>query len=101
MALHAVAAVFPAAAVVALSGRLAGPVAPRLDWPPITLLHGASNSAMPIAVANATEVRLRDAGASSRLIVIDGLGHSIDARVLAAFRDTQPPFGGTGTTARE
>lgn len=55
MALHAVAAGLPAAGVIALSGRLAGPVGPRSDWPPITLLHGADDPVMPLATARATE----------------------------------------------
>ncbi|THD83816.1 phospholipase [Aliigemmobacter aestuarii] len=73
MALHAVAAGLPAAGVVALSGRLAGPVAPRSDWPPITLLHGADDPVMPVAAARATEAWLHDAGAKPRLTVFDGL----------------------------
>ncbi len=88
MALHAVAAGLPVAGVIALSGRLAGPVGPSSDWPPITLLHGADDPVMPISTARATEAWLHDAGADPRLTVFDGLGHSIDARVLAAIRAT-------------
>lgn len=88
MALHAVAAGLPVAGVIALSGRLAGPVGPRNDWPPIMLLHGADDPVMPLAAARATEAWLHDAGADPRLTVFDGLGHSIDARVIAAIRDT-------------
>ncbi|MFO1202810.1 MAG: hypothetical protein U1E58_09245 [Tabrizicola sp.] len=88
MALHAVAAGLPVAGVIALSGRLAGPVGPRSDWPPITLLHGADDPVMPLAAARATEAWLHDAGAAPRLTVFNGLGHGIDARVLAAIRDT-------------
>jgi phospholipase/carboxylesterase len=88
MALHAVAAGLPVAGVIALSGRLAGPVGPRGDWPPITLIHGADDPVMPLAAARATEAWLHDAGAAPRLTVFNGLGHGIDARVLAAIRDT-------------
>ena len=86
MALHAVAAGLPVAGVFALSGRLAGPVAPRSDWPAITLLHGSADPMMPPAVAQATEAWLRDAGAAPQLTIFDGLGHSVDARVVAAIR---------------
>lgn len=88
MALHAAASGLPVAGVIALSGRLAGPVGPRGDWPPITLLHGADDPVMPLATARASEAWLRDAGAAPNLTVFDGLGHAIDARVLAAVRDT-------------
>lgn len=91
MALHAVAAGLPVAGVVALSGRLAGPVARRDDWPSITLLHGADDPVMPLAPARATETWLQEAGAAPRLTVFDGLGHAIDARVLATIRDTLSP----------
>ena len=82
MALHAVADGRPAKAVLALSGRLAGPVEARADWPPITLLHGDSDAVMPPALARATAGWLQDAGATPSLTVLDGLGHAIDARVL-------------------
>lgn len=86
MALHAVAAGLPVAGAFALSGRLAGPVAARTDWPPITLLHGSADPVMPPSVAHATETWLRAAGAQPVLQVIDGLGHAVDYRILAAIR---------------
>lgn len=86
MALHAAAAGLPMAGVVALSGRLAGPVHSRSDWPPTTLMHGTEDPVMPVAVAHATKAWLKDAGAAPRLTVFDGLGHAIDARVLDAIR---------------
>lgn len=73
MALHAVAAGLPVAGVIALSGRLAGPVGPRSDWPPVPLLHGADDPVMPVTTARATEAWLHDAGADPRLTVFDGL----------------------------
>jgi phospholipase/carboxylesterase len=88
MALHAVAAGMPAAGVLALSGRLAGPVAVRKEWPPITLLHGAADSVMPPEIARASDRWLRAAGAKPELQLFDGLGHGIDDRVLAAIRVT-------------
>lgn len=97
MALHAVAAGLSVAGVIALSGRLAGPVGPRGDWPPITLLHGSDDPVMPLAVARATAAWLQDAGAEPRLTVFDGLGHTIDTRILQAVRDTLSPSGGGAT----
>lgn len=87
MALHAVAAGLPVMGVVAMSGRLAGQVAPRRDWPPITLLHGTDDAVMPLAVAHATRGWLTDAWAVPSLTVFDGLGRTIDGRVLGAVRN--------------
>ena len=86
MALHAVAAGLPVARVFALSGRLAGPIAARTDWPPITLLHGSADPVMPLAVAQATETWLKEAGAKPALKIFDALGHNIDERTLEAIR---------------
>lgn len=86
MALHAVAAGLPAAGVFALSGRLAGPIAARSDWPTISLLHGSADPVMPAAVARATETWMKAAGAKVTLQLFDGLGHGIDERTLAAIR---------------
>lgn len=86
MALHAVAAGLPAAGVFALSGRLAGPVDRRSDWPAITLLHGSADPMMPETVARATEGWLKDAGASPQLVIFEGLGHSVDVRTVEAIR---------------
>lgn len=91
MALHAAAFGLPVAGVIALSGRLAGPIAARSDWPPITLLHGTADPVMPGEIAQATEGWLRDAGAAPRLQLFEGLGHAIDGRVVAAIRATLPP----------
>ncbi len=86
MALHLVAAGLPAAGVFALSGRLAGPIAARPDWPPITLLHGSVDPVMPPAIARATETWLKAAGAKPELQIFNGLGHNIDDRTLSAIR---------------
>lgn len=86
MALHAVASGLPVAAVFALSGRLAGPVSARTDWPPITLLHGDADTVMPPQIARQTAGWLQDAGAEPVLQVFAGLGHSIDNRTVTAIR---------------
>lgn len=88
MALHAAAAALPVAGVIGLSGRLAGPVATRTDWPPLTLLHGTADPVMLPEFARATEGWLREAGGEPRLQFFNGLGHGIDDRVFAAIRMT-------------
>lgn len=93
MALHAVADGLPVKAVVALSGRLAGPVPTRADWQPITLLHGQDDAVIPTRMAVATLGWLRAAGAAPRLQTFDGLGHSIDDRVLDALGQALAPQG--------
>lgn len=87
MALHAVADGLPARAVFALSGRLAGPVPARTDWPDITLLHGTADPVIPAALAQATAGWLTTAGAAPTLRLFDGLGHSVDDRGLSHLRD--------------
>ena len=86
MALHLAAEGLPVAGVAAIAGRLAGPVPARTDWPPIWLLHGERDAVMPLSVAQSTEGWLRPAGAEPRLTVFPGLGHTVDARVLAQVR---------------
>lgn len=87
MALHVVAEGLPVRAVFALSGRLAGPVAARTGWPPITLLHGAADPVIPAQMAEATRGWLCDAGAAPELRLYDGLGHGVDERELSVLRD--------------
>lgn len=84
MALHAAAEGLPCAGVIALSGRLAGPVATRAAWPPIWILHGSADPVMPPEVARATEAWLVQAGAAPRLQIFEGLGHAIDERTVSA-----------------
>jgi phospholipase/carboxylesterase len=86
MALHAVADGLPVKAVFALSGRLAGPVPARGDWPPITLVHGRQDGVIPAQMAQATEAWLREAGAAPDLHLFDGLAHGVDDRCLAVLR---------------
>jgi phospholipase/carboxylesterase len=86
MALHAVADGLSVAGVFALSGRLAGPVPARTDWPQVTLLHGDADPVMPAPIARATEGWLRDAGSNPTLAIFKGLGHAIDHRAIAEIR---------------
>lgn len=92
MTLHAVADGLPVAGVFALSGRLAGPVPARTDWPQVTLLHGDRDLVMPVAIARATEGWLKDAGANPTLVILEGLGHAMDHRTVAEIRATLSQF---------
>jgi phospholipase/carboxylesterase len=83
MALHAVADGLPVKAVFALSGRVAGPVPTRTNWPPITLLHGKADPVIPSQMAKATEAWLCAAGATPSLQIFDGLAHGVDNRVIS------------------
>lgn len=83
MALHAVADGLPVKAVFAISGRLAGPVPARTDWPPITLVHGKADPVIPAQMAKATEAWLSAAGATPNLQVFDELAHGVDNRVIS------------------
>jgi phospholipase/carboxylesterase len=87
MALHALADGLAVKAVFALSGRLAGPVPARTDWPPITLLHGLADPVIPTRMAEATKTWLRKAGAAPDLRLFDGLAHGVDDRVLLVLGD--------------
>jgi len=87
MSLHLAAEGLPVAGVIAIAGRLAGPVAARKDWPPIWQLHGANDGVMRLEVAEATERWLREAGAAPEFTVFPSLGHSVDARMLKRLRE--------------
>lgn len=87
MALHAAAAGLPLAGVIAIAGRLAGPVPAHDVWPPITLLNGDRDTIMPPPIAMATADWLRTAGAAPVAHILPGLGHSIDHQVIAAIHD--------------
>ena len=87
MSLHATAEGLRVARVVAISGRLAAPVRPRDDWPAITMLHGTADAVIPPEKARNTEAWLTAAGASPRLTLFEGLGHTIDRRVREAIRE--------------
>lgn len=82
MALHAAATGLPLAGVIAIAGRLAGPVPERKAWPPITLLNGELDQLMPPSVTMATAQWLRDAGANPSAKILPQLAHSIDQQVL-------------------
>jgi phospholipase/carboxylesterase len=96
MALDAVAtARWPLAAVVAFSGRLAGPApldgnTPGAGCPgaaahlaPVLLIHGASDQVIPASESLQARARLAALGHQAHKVVLSELGHAIDARGLA------------------
>lgn len=87
MALHLTAAGFDVAGVIGLSGRLAGPVPAKKFWPSVALIHGTADPIMPIRIAHSTVAWLGEAGCKATLTEIEGLGHQVDDRALAAVVD--------------
>jgi phospholipase/carboxylesterase len=86
MALHAAAAGLPLAGVVAVAGRLAGPVPAQAIWPWVTLLNGAADPMMTPTIARATLSWLQAAGATPAAHILPDLGHTIDHRVVDLIR---------------
>jgi acetyl esterase/lipase len=48
----------------------------RADLPPLLIIHGDEDETVPVAISTAFQAALQAAGASSRLIVYPGAGHS-------------------------
>jgi len=69
-----------AAAIVAYSGRLAGPehLAEASVRPPLLLIHGESDDLIPVAALHMAREALADAGMLVEWHVRPGLGHGID-----------------------
>jgi len=63
-------------------GRLASPVTyARRDAPPFLLLHGDADRVIPLEQSTLLDRALREAGASSRLVAVEGAPHGLlDAR---------------------
>ena len=78
MALALAAEANPPAAVAAIAGRLASPVAgtaPRR--PPVLILHGAMDAVVPVACAEQAASALTTAGFSVEVEIATGQGHSL------------------------
>ena len=69
--------------VIAIAGRFAQPphVAPAGTL--LHLMHGEQDRVMPVGLAVDAERQLRALGARVTLDLYPGLGHGIDARVIA------------------
>jgi phospholipase/carboxylesterase len=69
--------------VVAMAGRLAGPLLPRPIPTRIHLLHGQADGIVPAEASVVAHAQLAAAQADVTLDLFPGLGHGIDARMMA------------------
>lgn len=70
--------------VIAIAGRFAQPPHQAPAGFAVHLMHGEQDRVMPVALAVEADRALRQLGAISTLDRFAGLGHGIDARVVAA-----------------
>lgn len=73
-----------AGAVVSIAGRFAQPPRTAPEGTRIHLLHGDADTVMPVPLAREARDTLAALSATVTLDVFAGLGHGVDARVLAA-----------------
>lgn len=73
-----------AGAVVSIAGRFAQPPRTAPEGTRIHLLHGDADAVMPVRLARDAADALTRLHAEVTLDVFPGLGHGVDARVLAA-----------------
>ena len=72
----------PPAAIVGLSGLLAGPVPKRDDGPPIFLAHGDADQVIPVQAMLAAAVMLGKAGRRAQWHMAPGVGHGVDPQTM-------------------
>jgi acetyl esterase/lipase len=62
----------------------AHPILPQLlvspEWPPVMLIHGSDDSAVPVQSSRAMHARLLDAKVETTLRIMVGSGHSFDLK---------------------
>lgn len=68
----------PPRALVVCSGRLLDPVVPPGPHPPVLLVHGESDSVVPVEGSREAEAALSAAGVAVEALYIPRLGHGID-----------------------
>jgi phospholipase/carboxylesterase len=73
--------------VVALAGRMATPPKRAAEGLRIHLLHGQADGVVPTQCSVDASARLQALQADVSLDLIDGLGHGIDARMLACLHE--------------
>jgi phospholipase/carboxylesterase len=73
----------PPAAIVGLSGLLAGPVPERADGPPVFLAHGDADQVIPVQAMLAAAVLLGKAGRATQWHMAQGVGHGVDPQTMA------------------
>jgi phospholipase/carboxylesterase len=77
----------PPAAVVGLSGLLAGPPPERDDGPPILLAHGDADQVIPVQAMLAAAAALGTAGRAVQWHLAQGVGHGVDPQTLEVAGD--------------
>jgi phospholipase/carboxylesterase len=73
----------PPAAIVGLSGLLAGPAPKRQDGPPIFLAHGDADQVIPVQAMLAAAAMLGRAGRAVQWHLAHGVGHGVDPQTMA------------------
>jgi phospholipase/carboxylesterase len=73
----------PPAAIVGLSGLLAGPVPKRADGPPVFLAHGDADPVIPVQAMLAAAAMLGMAGRATQWHMAQGIGHGVDPQTKA------------------
>jgi len=77
----------PPAAIVGLSGLLAGPVPKRADGPPVFLAHGDADQVIPVQAMLAAATMLGVAGRPTQWHMAQGIGHGVDPETMALAGD--------------
>ena len=77
----------PPAAIVGLSGLLAGPVPKRADGPPVFLAHGDADQVIPVQAMLAAATMLGMAGRPTQWHMAQGIGHGVDPETMALAGD--------------
>jgi phospholipase/carboxylesterase len=73
----------PPAAIVGLSGMLAGPAPKRADGPPVFLAHGDADQVIPVQAMLAAAAALAMAGRPTQWHMAQGVGHGVDPETMA------------------
>ena len=73
----------PPAAIIGLSGLLAGPPPQRQDGPPIFLSHGDADQVIPVQAMLAAATTLGTAGRAVQWHLAHGVGHGVDPETMA------------------
>jgi phospholipase/carboxylesterase len=71
------------AAIVGLSGLLAGSPPRRIDGPPVLLAHGDADQVVPVQAMLLAASALADAGYTVQWHLAQGIGHGVDPETIA------------------
>jgi phospholipase/carboxylesterase len=75
------------AAIVGLSGMLAGSPPRRMDGPPIFLAHGDADDIVPVQAMLVAASSLGDAGYTVQWHLAQGIGHGVDPETISLAGD--------------